>query len=150
MHTKPITTWKTRPRPEWIAWAALLSALSCTKPLAEIETELGQTTTVPLRLEQGTQLTFPVSTSWVDYDDALYILLHVELLSNQNVVASMNCHGYSFSRTRTRGCGTGKTSSFDDCKVVVPPGGADHIRVSTKVDAGEASVRGLTVLVKEP
>ena len=138
------------PRAEWIAWAALLSALSCAKPLAEIETDLGQTTSAPVALKAGTKLVFPVSTSWIDYDDALYILLHVELLSSEKVVSSMDCHGYWFSTGgSTSGCGTGGTSTAADCKMVVPPGGADHVRVSTKVTAGKASVEGLTVIVKE-
>lgn len=122
----------------------------CGKTLASVDTEIGQTTTASVSLRPGASLFFPLSTTWVSYDDAQYILLRVELLKDARVVQTIDCIGYSFSSRGSRsGCGTGSTQSVRDCQAIVPAAGADSVRVSTRLNAGTASVKGLTVSVKE-
>lgn len=128
----------------------LLSGSACGAGLAAVDTELGQTTTAPLVLAAGTSVVFPVSATWVSFDQAKWMLLRVELLKGGSVVGTVDCKGYSFSRSgsTTSGCGSGGTQTFEDCHAVIPQDGVDSVRVSTKTDAGTASMRGLRVLVR--
>jgi hypothetical protein len=135
-------------RASMVLIAALLAA-ACGRKLATVKTELGSTSTQSLALEEGTRLQFPVSALFFTYDDAMYIELKVELLREQDVVASVDCRGFSFSRKRTVGAGNAKTVTARDCVLTVPEGGADAVRVSTQVDQGKASVKGLKVHVKQ-
>lgn len=128
---------------------ATAAGAACTRPVAQVQTDLGETTMVAATLRAGAALEFQVGTTWVSYEEASDILLTIELMRAGAVVSKVECRGYSFSNRSRSGCGTGHTTTSRDCDATVPAGGADGLRVSSRTNAGRASVIGLTVSVLE-
>ena len=115
-------------------------------PLAGI----GKTNEVAVSLPAGTPLEFPVTAASYSYSGAGYLLIDVELLRDRAVVARMTCRGFEFEGGAGAGCGV--THSNSDCALRVPAGGANGVRVGSRLEneGATATFEGLAVEVRGP
>jgi hypothetical protein len=131
------------------ALALLLTCLAagCATPEAKIFAPLGKPATRKLTLETGPYC-FHTEVGSYSFDGACKILVSVEVLRRSKVIARLtDCRGYSFSHFKTSGSRNGGHQYTAECALTVPAPGGDQIKVSTRLDAGTATVKGLYVQV---
>jgi hypothetical protein len=126
----------------------------CGKTVGTLTYErVGATQEVPLTLKGGTQIHFAVYAERYSYRGRNQVMLDVELLKGGaviDVVDRMSCAGWTIRGKSKSGGGCKTTRYNSDCTMTVPAGGADAVRVATRLMNGnEASFTGLQVLVRQ-
>lgn len=127
----------------------ILVLLSCGKTIATIPIGvIGGSGEVAVAAPPGSELGFAVHAASYSYSGRNHILLKSELVKAGRVVASQECQAFEFEGGAGTGCAA--THQNSACSITVPPGGADAVRVSTRLEsAGTVQVEGLEVRVKE-
>lgn len=130
--------------------AAVVAVLfGCGKTVGTLAYErVGTTQEIPLTLREGAHIQFAVYAERYSYSGPNRVMLDGELLRRGAVVAKMSCAGWDNEGGAGGGC---KTTHYNsDCTMTVPAGGADAVRVATRLENdNEASFTGLQVLVKQ-
>lgn len=123
--------------------------LACGKTVATVKlTQIGASGETKIALPAGAEIGFAVHADKYSYSGENHVMVTAELLRAGAVVGTMTCAGFEFEGGAGAGCGATHQSS--DCAMTVPGGGADAVRVSTRLENGnEASVEGLEVRVKQ-
>lgn len=133
-----------------LVWPALIaaSAVSCGKEVGRVPVGLGATETKEIALSAGAKVSFPVHAEKYSYSGRNYVLLHVELLQQDKVVATVDCRGFELEGGAGSGCGAMHQNSA--CSTEVPAGGADHVRVGASLEdpQSRAEFEGLAVGIR--
>lgn len=117
--------------------------LVATVPLASAEA----TGEASVSLPAGAKVDFPVKAGKVSSTEAVGLELHVELLQGGQVVGKLDCRGF---RMKAAGVKMGSWELNEDCKTIVPSGGASAVRVTTHLNRkGAATFEGLAVEVRQ-
>lgn len=133
----------------YVVAAAIAVLLGCGKTVGTLAYErVGTTQEIPLTLQGGAQVRFAVYAERYSYSGPNQVMLDAELLKGGAVVEKMSCAGWDNEGGSGGGC---KTTHYNsDCTMTVPAGGADAVRVATRLkNDNEASFTGLQVLVKQ-
>jgi hypothetical protein len=125
----------------------LLAAISCGKEVGRVPVDLGgEAKSEAVALAAGTRALFAVHASSYSYSGQNHVLLHVELLKGESVVATVDCRGFELEAGSGAGCG-GAMQQSSSCSTKVPAGGADGVRVSARLEdpSSRAEFEGLAV-----
>ncbi|MBX3210967.1 MAG: hypothetical protein KF850_02945 [Labilithrix sp.] len=133
----------------YVIAASVFVLFACGKTVATLGYEhVGTVKETPLALPPGAKVRLAVRAESYSYFGRNHVMLDAELLKDGAVVAKMSCQGFEFEGGSGSGC---KSTHYNSgCSITAPPGGADALRVGTRMENGNgASIEGLSVLVKQ-
>lgn len=129
--------------------AVVFALLGCGKTVATLSYQsIGTTEEVPLALAEGTEVKLAVRAEKYSYSGRNHVILEAALLQGGAVVEKMSCEGFEFEGGAGSGC---KSTHYNAaCSMTVPKGGADTVRVGTRMENhNSATIEGLQVLVQQ-
>lgn len=148
-----MSTWGRATRTQgWGGYAiglVVFALFGCGKTVATLSyRSIGTTEEVPLALAPGSDVKLAVHAGSYSYSGRNHIMLEAALLKGSAVVETMTCEGFEFEGGAGSGC---KSTHYNStCSMTVPAGGADTVRVGTRMENdNSATVEGLQVLVKQ-
>ena len=127
---------------------AVFVLIACGKKVATVRVGRPPSTNdVKLEMPTGRAIAFDVYVDKHDRDGENELRLQVSLLKGGNVVATKECTGMRFSGRSTSGC---QATSMHNCPITAPEGGADTVRIETRIAATTRLVLdGVEVRIRE-